>query len=136
MRAWLRFRWFLEELSKESKDVGGSAAAGDAGEPSDRGPDELGIFVSGALQILQSNPRCLNAAYLPSRVSIRVVRKEDKAVSLFRVKSLKGKRAEASEHDSQEPVKRQFDLVVSEALKFLESDEHMGSAASEPQGGP
>ena len=71
------FRWFLEELSKDSKDVGGPAAAGDAGEPaesepSDRGPDEFGIIVSGALQILHSNERCLQATYLPSRVSIRV----------------------------------------------------------------
>ena len=130
------FRWFLEELSKDSKDPGGSAAAGDAGEPAesepdDRGPDELGTIVSGALHVLQSNPRCLQATFLPSRVSIRVVRKEDKAASLFRVKGLKRKREEASEHDSQEPVKRQFDLVVSEALKFLESDEpHEAPAGS------
>ena len=131
------FRWFLEELSKDSKDVGRPAAAGDAGEPaesepSDRGPDEFGIIVSGALQILHSNERCLHATYLPSRVSIRVVRKEDQAVSEFRVKNLKRKRAEAAEHDSQEPVKRQFDLAVSEALKFLDSDEHADNAGSEP----
>ena len=135
------FRWFLEELSKDSKDPGGSAAAGGAGEPAesepnDRGPGELGTFVAGALQVLHSNPRCLHATFLPSRVSIRVVRKEDKAVSLFRVKRLKRKRAEASEHDSQEPVKRQFDLVVSEALKFLDSDEHADNAVSELPGAP
>ena len=113
----------------DGTDAGGPAAAGDIVELAQAEPgdpdagDDLGTFITGALETLQAHQGCLRATYLPSRLSIRVVRMEDKVVSEFRLKNLKRKRAESADHDSEEPVNRQFDMVVSEAIKFLDSYE-------------
>ena len=136
------FRWFLEELSKGGKDAGGPAAAGDIVELAQAEPgdpdagDDLGTFITGALETLQAHQGCLRATYLPSRLSIRVVRMEDKVVSEFRLKNLKRKRAESADHDSEEPVNRQFDMVVSEAIKFLDSYERADTAGAEAPEAP
>jgi division protein CdvB (Snf7/Vps24/ESCRT-III family) len=70
---------------------------------------------------------------MPARFCFRVHRKSDKALKELRVKDLKRKRTQAAETDNESLVKNQFDVIVPEAILFLDSSDGVPAASSSHQ---
>ena len=135
--AFAYVHWFLQELSKDFESPAFKEAPVE--EPAEHKgvrapvPEDLQDIVTETLKTLTEHHPCLSARYFHSRLSIRVQRRNDKVSQDFRVKGLKRKRDEAAEQDSQDLIKRQFDLAVQSAISFLDSEAPAEDADSSHQ---
>ena len=87
-------------------------------------------IISKTLEKLQGHAMCKSAAWCPSRVTLKVVRK-DKSCKWLRIQGLLKKRkvVAAVKEESEalfEPVKTSFESAAAEALYFLEHQEDAG----------
>lgn len=131
------FQWFLQELHKDVHEhvLGHEHAP----EPSTRRkgvgeiPEDLQGPVLETLETIREHPQCLSAVWMPARFCFRVHRKSDKALKELRVKDLKRKRTQAAETDNESLVKNQFDVIVPEAILFLDSSDCVPAASSSHQ---
>ena len=121
------FKWFLEEINK---DIEGHAyeeePEPDEPEPAKSRkcvkveiPKDLEDIVEHAVTTLQGVHNCLTANYIPSRMSLKVVRSSDKEGKEIRVKDLKRKQQKALESENLHEVQHQFNVAMQQCMEFL-----------------
>ena len=120
--------WFVREISKDiSNDEAPGAAEGDEGSAKRQKRSSSSLLpaedeiVSECLRTLREHSNCKSVSFLPSRLSIKVIR-QDKKTSEFGIRNLKSKRKEAIETvgpQAWQGVQNLYDDAVSSALAFL-----------------
>jgi hypothetical protein len=127
-------QWFLEELEKDLEKMQDQAAAPQGPQKQRQKHcglgDEEAQVAKTSLEKVKGHPQCLNASYLPSRSSIKVIKK-DKNTKQFFVKGLVVIRKKFAETEADETMKKEaldpvFDKVVTSALVFLDGGDDDG----------
>jgi hypothetical protein len=126
-------QWFLKELEEDIKKLSDQGA--------EEGPqkqqvhkkavgNEEGEVVKDSLNKVKAHAQCLQATFQPSRLSMRVIKKNKKAKE-FVVKNLLATRKRlaktgADETTQKEVLDSEFDKTVTSALVFLDEDDDAG----------
>ena len=123
------FQWFLAELQKDLENLKEHQAetASSSALPSAAKQKRLSIdveeehIVEAAVEKVREHPLCSRATFLPSRDSLRVIRKDKQTVEIF-VSGCRKKRLSAREKQDEEGwehLRSSFDRAVNSAIEFL-----------------
>ena len=130
-------QWFMDELYQDVEDlVSQSPPLEQPDAPQDKHQleENLQAIADQAVQTLQEHHSCLLVHYMPSRNSLKVVRKGDKASKEHRLKNLNRKLKEIQEQDNQEALQNLFDIAVSDCINFLDNQDKQAAApAADPE---
>ena len=129
--------WFIQELKREIevlREAPPPAGPSQKKKRSKKASDfpEEQEMIEALLTKLGDHPNCKTAHHLPSRMSLKVKRK-DRVTKEFNFKSYRAKREKAllkSDFQNIETLQSMFDETIGEAMAFLEGKEKPSSSGS------